>query len=120
NLSLFFYIMLMDKYLSFMTKQPDIDFDIYEQIVKKFEAYFIYLNVKNYETSLETYHAFLYHVKQDYKMRDTYLYKALMNSLVIHSKQAHDAYRHLIEQGFNLNVQTFLLEYTIKLDFINL
>ncbi|ABX81640.1 transcriptional regulator [Acholeplasma laidlawii] len=116
NLSLFFYIMLMDKFLSFMTQQETIDFDIYEQILKKFEAYFIYINVKNYETSLETYHAFLYHVKHDYKMRDSYLYKALMNSLVIHSTYAHEAYKDLIRHGFNLDVDQFLIDYTLSIE----
>jgi len=112
NLSLFYYIMLMDKYLSFITQQSEIDFDIYEKILKTLEAYFIYMNVKNYELTIQTYHAFLHHVKQDYKMRDKYLYKALMNSLVIHSDYAQEAYKELINQGFGLDVEKFLLDYT--------
>ena len=112
NLSLFYYIMLMDKYLSFITQQSEIDFDIYEKILKTLEAYFIYMNVKNYELTIQTYNAFLYHVKQDYKMRDKYLYKAIMNSLVIHSDYAQEAYKELINQGFGLDVEKFLLDYT--------
>lgn len=116
TLSLFYYIMFLDLFMYYLTKEKYEDIVLYEKLLDKLTVYLQYLHIKNFELTIETYSAYLHHIQGDIDQRDTLLYKAFMNSIVVHSLNAKQNYQALIHDAFGMDIHDILNNQHHKLE----
>lgn len=111
-----YFMIVMDLYLMILSSNEHIDFKLYETILNKYKEFNKYMHIKNFDCHLNTFQAFLYHLKKDMKKRDDYLYKTVVSAIVIQSKYAYGQFETLIKNVFNMDIQAFLKTQEYRVD----
>jgi len=115
TLSILYYILSLDIMLLYVSENKLLELPDYEKLLNIYKLYYPSFNMKNLEFNLESYTAYYYQLKNDYKMRDDYLFKSINNAFVVMSPHLHSKYKSVIETTFNIKIDEFLDSYLEKM-----
>ncbi len=108
TLSLIYYVLTLDIYLWFTSEHFSIPLETYEKLINVFTYYVQFFQTKSFESTLEIYHASLCHVKGEFKLRDQYLARGLLNASVIQSDLGFSLYKEKVFSAFQINPEEFI------------
>lgn len=110
NLYLFNYILTIDNMLDYCMANDCLNLDSFMRLVNKLQYYSQYLNVKDYECSIELYLAYFYYKIKDFKKRDAFLWQSVLNAITIMGKDQFLTYEKKINETFNIDVDNFIYQ----------